>query len=338
MAELAHRIGIEVIAVCDPDSERMAAARAEFPDARSTEDWAELLDAGLDGVVLANDFDAHAELAIAFLDRGIHVLSETAACASEEEGRRLIAAAERSTATYSFAENYVFHPHTRLLRESVDSGELGAITLVEADYLHSLSPRDTAALIGDPAHWRGRIPPTAYCTHTVSPLLDLAGAWPVEVSAFPVGSGDDRPAAVVLAIRFSDGTLALTRHGFLAGETGSHWSWVSVRGARGLAESIRATGEKAWSVRVQTEGWAEAGGLTCEEIRVPGPYVVNDEPIARMAEGTVVVLEGFRATVERGAPPLIPVRPAVAASLVGVVAAESLATGSAPVLVPDVSS
>lgn len=85
MAELAHRIGIEVIAVCDPDSERMAAARAEFPDARSTEDWAELLDAGLDGVVLANDFDAHAELAIAFLDRGIHVLSETAACASEEE-------------------------------------------------------------------------------------------------------------------------------------------------------------------------------------------------------------------------------------------------------------
>lgn len=338
MAELAHRIGIEVIALCDRDSERMGAARAEFPEARATADWSELLDAGLDGVVLANDFDAHAALAIAFLDHGIHVLSETAACASAEEGLRLIAAAERSTATYSFAENYVFHPHTRILRESVDSGELGAITLVEADYLHSLSPDDTAALIGDPAHWRGRIPPTAYCTHTVSPLLDLTGAWPVEVSVFPVGPGDNRPAAVVLAIRLSDGTLALTRHGFLAGETGSHWSWVSVRGSHGLAESDRATGEDAWSVRVRLEGWARADGQAHEQIRIPGPYLVNNEPIDRMAEGTVVVLEGFRATVEHGAPPLIPVRPAVAASLVGVAGAESLLTGSGPVHVPDVSA
>ncbi|WP_281179772.1 Gfo/Idh/MocA family protein [Nocardia grenadensis] len=336
MAELAYRIGVEVIAICDRDSERLAAAQAGFPAARATEHWTELLDAGLDGVVLANDFDAHTALAVAFLDRGIHVLSETAACVSEEEGRRLIAAAERSTATYSFAENYVFHPHTRLLRESVDSGELGAIALVEADYLHSLSPQDTAALIGDPAHWRGRIAPTAYCTHTVSPLLNLTGEWPVEVSAFPVGRGGDRPAAVVLAIRLSDDTLALVRHGFLAGETGSHWSWVSVRGAHGLAESVRATDGDAWSVRVRKEGWAQADGQACEQIRVPGPYLVDDEPVDRMAEGTVAVLEGFRATVERGTPPLIPVRPAVAASLVGVAGAESLARGSAPVPVPDV--
>lgn len=337
MAESARRIGAEVIALCDRDAERLTAAHAEFPGARLTEDWTDLLDAGLDGVVLANDFDAHTALAIAFLDRGIHVLSETAACVSEEEGRRLIAATERSTATYSFAENYVFHPHTRLLRESVDSGELGSIVLAEADYLHSLSPQDTAALIGDPAHWRGRIPPTAYCTHTVSPLLELTGAWPVEVSAYPVGSGGGRPAAVVLAIRLSDGALALTRHGFLAGETGSHWSWISVRGAHGLAESVRATGDDAWSVRVRTEGWAQDDGQTHEEIRVPGHCLVNDEPVDRMAEGTVAVLEGFRATVKHGALPLIPVRPAVAASLVGVAGAESLATGSAPVRVPDVS-
>ncbi|MEU1955321.1 Gfo/Idh/MocA family protein [Nocardia rhamnosiphila] len=337
MAEWAHRLGIEVSAVCDRDSERLAAAHARFPTARATGHWADFLDAGLDGVVLANDFDAHAALSIAFLDRGIHVLSETAACVSEEEGRRLIAAAERSTATYSFAENYVFHPHTRLLRESVDSGELGGITLVEADYLHSLSPADTAALIGDPAHWRGRIPPTAYCTHTVSPLLELTGARPLEVSAFPVGPGDGRPAAVVLAIRFSDGVLALARHGFLAGEAGSHWSWISVRGGHGLAESLRAPGEDAWSVRVREEGWARADGQTREEVRVPGPYLVNDEPIDRMAEGTVAILEGFRATVEHGTPPLIPVRHAVAASLVGVAGAQSLAKGSGPVLVADVS-
>ncbi|MBF6413572.1 Gfo/Idh/MocA family protein [Nocardia cyriacigeorgica] len=338
MGEWAERIGLEVVAICDRDAERLAQARATFSGARACANWADLLDAGLDGVILANDFDAHAELAMAFLGRGVHVLSETAACASEQEGRELIAAAERSAATYSFAENYVFHPHTRLVRESVASGELGAMVAVEADYLHSLSPEDTAGLIGDPAHWRGRIAPTAYCTHTVSPVLSLTGAWPVDVSAFPVGPRGDRAAAVVLVIRLSDGTLAIARHGFLAGEPDSHWSWISVRGVHGLTESLRASGESAWSVRVRTEGWARPDGRAHEEIRRPRPHLMNDEPVDRMAEGTVVVLEGFRATIEHGAVPLIPVRAAVAASLVGVTGAQSLGENGRPVPVPDVSA
>lgn len=338
MAEWAERIGLEVAAICDRDTERLAAARARFPGALASRDWADLVDAGLDSVILANDFDAHAELAVAFLDRGAHVLSETAACVSEQEGRELIAAAERSTATYSFAENYVFHPHARLVRESIESGEIGAVVAVEADYLHSLSPQDIDGLIGDPAHWRGRIAATAYCTHTVSPLLSLTRAWPVEVSAFPVGPDGARPAAVVLVIRLSDGTLALARHGFLAGEPDSHWSWISVRGAHGLAESLRAGGDGAWPVRVRTEGWTRPDGRPHEDIRQPRPHLVNGHPVDRMAEGTVVLLEGFRATMEHGAAPLIPVRSAVAASLVGVAGAHSLAEGGRPVRVPDVSA
>ncbi|HEY8372243.1 MAG TPA: hypothetical protein VIL00_05820 [Pseudonocardiaceae bacterium] len=48
------------------------------------------------------------------------------------------------------------------------------------------------------------------------------------------------------------------------------------------------------------------------------------------------MLQAFRATVERGEPPPIPVRPAVATSLVGVAGAESLRNGSRPVPVPTV--
>ncbi|WP_218021033.1 Gfo/Idh/MocA family protein [Nocardia crassostreae] len=241
MARLAHRIGIDVAMICDRDPELLAAARAEFPAARATGEWTALLEAGLDGVVLANDFDQHAPLAIAFLERGVHVLSETAACVSEAEGRALIAAAESSTATYSFAENYVFHPHVRVIAAAVAAGELGDVEYLEAEYLHSSSPAETAAMIGDPEHWRGRIAATAYCTHSVSPVLALTGAWPVEVTALPIGPDTARPVAALMTIRLSSGALAVTRHGFLAGETASHWSWVSVRGAHGTAESIRAT-------------------------------------------------------------------------------------------------
>ena len=335
LAKWCRRVGLDVVATCDRDPNRRADAQAEAPGASFTERWEDLLDLGLDGVVLANDFDAHAPLAIAFLDRGVHVLSESAACTSEEEGRRLIEAADRSTATYSFAENYVAHPHVRAIRKLVDAGEIGPVESVEADYLHAMSPDMVATLIKDPTHWRGRIAPTAYCTHTVSPILALTAARPVTVSAFTVTETHSR-AAVVMLIRLSTGTLAIARHGFLQGEPDSHWSWLSVRGTRGLAESVRAPGERAWSVRVRHEAWATATGQVLDEERVPPPHLLNGQAVERAAEGTALVLEAFRATIESGAPPLVAVRPAVAASLVGVMGAVSLSNGSGPVPVPDV--
>ncbi|OKI85047.1 oxidoreductase [Streptomyces sp. CB02414] len=337
LADWCRKVGMEIVAACDRDPERRAVARARFPGAVLVERWEELLEHRLDGVVLANDFDEHAPLAIAFLDRGVHVLSESAACADAAEGERLIAAADGSSATYSFAENYVGHPHVHLIRQAIEAGELGRIGLIEADYLHGMSPAEVTGLIGDPAHWRGRIAPTAYCTHTLSPVLALTDAWPVEVSAFPVDEADPR-AAVVMAVRLSTGALALTRHGFLQGEADSHWSWISVRGSQALAESVRTAGERSWSVRVRTEGWAAAEGHAREEVRTPPPIALAGQPVARGAEGTVRVLCAFRATMEHGEPPLVPVRPAVAASLVGVAGAESLAFGSRPVPVPVVTA
>ncbi|MFG3256320.1 Gfo/Idh/MocA family protein [Streptomyces sp. NPDC048172] len=335
LARWCERVGFEVAAVCDPDAELLAEAAKEFPAARTASGWAELLEAGADAVVLANDFDGHAAPAVAFLERGIHVLSECAACVTEEEGRALVAAAQASTATYSFAENYVEHPHVRTIAEALKAGEVGEAQLVECDYLHALPPADVRALAGDPAHWRGRISPTAYCTHTLSPVLDVTGAWPVEVAAHPVGA-DERPMAVVLVTRLSTGALAVTRQTFLQGEPDSHWSWLSVRGSEGLAESLRAPGRDAWSVRVRREGWA-SGGETREEIRAPEAVHVGGGPVDPMEEGTALVVEAFRRTVEEGEPPRVPVRAAVAASLVGVAGARSLAAGSAPVRMPDVA-
>jgi predicted dehydrogenase len=334
LATWCRRLGIEVVATCDRDPVRRAEVAVHLPMAAVFEDWRDLLECDLDGVVLANDFDEHASLAVAFLDRGIHVLSESAACVDERQANALLAAERRSAATYSFAENYVFHPHVQLLRNAVQANEIGRVTLVEADYLHAMSPVDVSGLIGDPKHWRGRIEPTAYCTHTLSPILALTGELPTEVTAFPVDTTDSR-AAVVMVVRLSGGGLAVTRHGFLQGEPDSHWSWVSVRGTEGLAESVRAPGARAWSVRVRKEGWTAGDGVTSDEERAPAAVTLPDGTLVEpKAEGTVRILEGFRACVERGAPPLVPVGQAVAASLVGVAGARSLHNGSCPVPMP----
>ncbi|WP_369207156.1 Gfo/Idh/MocA family protein [Streptomyces sp. PU-14G] len=335
LARWCARAGFEVAAVCDPDRALLAAATARFPAARTAHDWRELLDADVDAVVLANDFDAHAEPARAFLARGVHVLSECAACVTEEEGRALVSAAEESTASYSFAENYVEHPHVRTLARLVAAGEIGDVELIECDYVHGLAPQEVAALAGDPAHWRGRIAPTAYCTHTLSPVLDLTRAWPVEVTAHPVGRLE-RPMAVVLATRLSTGALALTRQTFLQGEPDSHWSWLSVRGTRGLAESLRAPGADAWSVRLRNEPWAHGGTLR-DEVRPPEETTLYGRPVDPMDVGTALVVDAFWRTVTQGAPPRVGVRAAVAASLVGVAGARSLAAGAVPVPVAGVA-
>ena len=335
LATWCERLGIRVEAVCDRNPAPLSKAGEVLPNARRVSDWRDLLDAGLDGVILANDFDEHAPLAVTFLDHGVHVLSETVACADEEQGRLLVEAADRSSATYSLAENYVLLPHVRLIREALP--EIGRVTLIEADYLHGMSPEGVDGLIGDPGHWRGTIAPTAYCTHSLSPILALTGARPVEVTALTVDTAAPRQASV-MAVRLSTGALAITRNGFLQGEPDSHWSWVSVRGERGLVESVRAQGDRAWSVRVRTEGWTHADGRAREEVRVP-PHLdgtlTGGEPVGRGAEGTVLLLRAFRDTVELGAPPATGVREAVVASLVGVAGAHSLARGSVPVPVPD---
>ncbi|MFJ4770652.1 hypothetical protein ACIP88_16275 [Streptomyces uncialis] len=66
LADRCRRVGMDVVAVCDRDEARRAAARDALPDALSTARWEDLLDPdlGLDAVVLANDFDAHAPLAV----------------------------------------------------------------------------------------------------------------------------------------------------------------------------------------------------------------------------------------------------------------------------------
>ncbi|MDJ1131340.1 Gfo/Idh/MocA family protein [Streptomyces iconiensis] len=335
LARWCRRVGFEVAAVCDPDPGLLAEAAGEFPSARAARGWEELAEADVEAVVLAHDFDAHAEPALRFLERGVHVLSECAACVTEDEGRALIEAADRSPASYSFAENYVEHPHVRLIGGLVAEGAVGDVELIECDYVHGLAPAGIAALAGDPAHWRGRVSPTAYCTHTLTPVLDVTGARPVEVTAHPVGTAA-RPMAVVLVTRLSTGALAVTRQTFLQGEPDSHWSWLSVRGSQGLAESLRAPGEDSWSVRLRNEPWAHGGSLR-DEVRTPPPVRVGGNAVSRMEEGTARVVEAFWRTVTEGAAPRVPVRTAVAASLVGVAGARSLTEGSVPVPVPDVA-
>ena len=95
---LATMPEVEVVAVCDPDPERLALAAAAqgvpgFADHRRL-----LEEARPDVVHICTPHNLHTSLAIDCLEHGVHVIVEKPLAHTVAEGERLIAAADHSTA------------------------------------------------------------------------------------------------------------------------------------------------------------------------------------------------------------------------------------------------
>jgi predicted dehydrogenase len=181
LARLARHAGMQLVAVCERNAQRLQETVTGLGVA-GYRDVEAFLDQPMDAVILVNDFDQHAPVAIQALDRGMSVLSETAACRTIGEGVALIEAAERSDGIYMFAENYPYMPFTREMRRRYQAGQVGEVRYAEAEYLDE--PADLARMVNDRAHWRARTPATYYCTHSLAPVAAITGTRPLQVSGF----------------------------------------------------------------------------------------------------------------------------------------------------------
>jgi predicted dehydrogenase len=339
LARLARDAGMWVVAVCERDDElreRAATALgvAPYPDVEP------FLNHPMDAVILVNDFDQHAPVAIQALDRGLSVLSETAACRTLAEGVALVEAAERSAAVYMFAENYPYMPFAREMRRRYAAGDIGEVRYAEAEYLDE--PADLMAMVEDRAHWRARTPATYYCTHSLAPVAAVTGTRPVEVSGFvaPTASGPEalerarrgRGWAALLVVRLDNGAVFKSLHGFLEG---GQPSWVRLHGDRGLMENLRhgdtRTLRVVWDAR-DGEDWRRA-----EEVFLPWPPEFPASDADPLGDGVAetLMLRDFASVVRREVVPDQDVYFGVELSVTGIQAMRSSLAGSIPVEVPD---
>ena len=121
-------------------SEEIVAAAAEKLGWRSYEtDWADLIARDdVDLVDICTPSDSHAEIAIAALEAGKHVLCEKPLSRTLEEGKQMVAAADRARergVRSMVGFNYRRVPALALARELVGDGRLGTIRHVRAQYL-----------------------------------------------------------------------------------------------------------------------------------------------------------------------------------------------------------
>ena len=142
--DLPYRPRMAAICGRDPDAVAAAAARLGWPATET--DWKRLVQRDdVDLVDVCTPGSSHAEISIAALEAGKHVLCEKPLANTVEEARAMAAAAERAAARGVRAMvgfNFRRVPAVALARELVAAGRLGAIRHVRAAYLgaHLLDP------------------------------------------------------------------------------------------------------------------------------------------------------------------------------------------------------
>jgi UDP-N-acetylglucosamine 3-dehydrogenase len=304
--------GVELVAVADPAAERRRLA-ARPPLAGSLRTYGEYRDMlareRLDLVSVAVPTRLHREVALAALERRVATLVEKPIAADVEEGRAILAAAEKAGCQLMVGHIERFNPAVQELKRRLEAGELGRIFLARAE----------------------RVGPFPQRTRDVGVVQDLA-THDIDVMRFLLASEVERVYAETEAglrtehedllsavLRFNSGVVGLLEVNWLTPTKVRRLAMVGEAGmfvvdylTQELLFYERDSAEAAWPSLAALTGGGE-GAMT----RIP---VEKKEPLR--AE-----LEGFVESVARGSLPPMPAGDALVAVEVAARLVESGRTG-----------
>jgi predicted dehydrogenase len=136
--------GARIEAVCDVDPDRLAAASARAPGARTFTDPAAMFEDGTyDFVEICTRPDSHRELVELAARHGAHVLCQKPAAILRPELRAMIECCHETGVRLMVHENWRFRPWYRAMRAEIDAGTIGHPLRLR------IAHRDTRALRPD---------------------------------------------------------------------------------------------------------------------------------------------------------------------------------------------
>jgi predicted dehydrogenase len=131
---------VEVAAIADLSPQLAAEAAQLAPGAKLLSTLDDLLDAGVDGVVIATPSALHAQQAIRALERGAAVFCQKPLGRTQAEVLAVLKAARTADRLLAVDLSYRFTKGMRLIRELVRSGELGRIYAAELAFHNAYGP------------------------------------------------------------------------------------------------------------------------------------------------------------------------------------------------------
>lgn len=204
--------GASLVAVADPSEQhREAAARELGVDRTIAEPLDAAADDGVDAIVIGAPTFTHADLAVAALEAGTHVLCEKPLAANLDDAGRIRAAVEASDALFVMAFMRRFDRGFRRVAERIEAGDIGRPLLVRSTGRGPGLPPEWA---WDTARSGGLV--AEVNSHDIDTIRWLSGQEPRRV--FAAGRAAKRPDiaenhpgfvdVVTATIELSDGALA----------------------------------------------------------------------------------------------------------------------------------
>ncbi|HET6232813.1 MAG TPA: Gfo/Idh/MocA family oxidoreductase [Longimicrobiaceae bacterium] len=139
--EAIARSGVaEVAMISDPSAEMVAEAAKAAPGAQVADSFDALLDAGLDGIVIATPSALHAEQSIRALESGAAVFCQKPLGRTAAEVRAVVDAARAADRLLSVDLSYRFTEGMTRIKERVENGELGRIFGVDLTFHNAYGP------------------------------------------------------------------------------------------------------------------------------------------------------------------------------------------------------
>ncbi|MFJ6027744.1 Gfo/Idh/MocA family protein [Pseudarthrobacter sp. NPDC092424] len=128
--------GVELVAIAGMEPELLAGLKDKHAVPNAFARWEDLLELeGLDAVSVAVPTFLHAPIAIAALEKGLHVLSEKPLARNGVEGQAMVDAARKAGRVLDVAFNHRRRGDIQKLKGIIDDGELGRPYYAKASWL-----------------------------------------------------------------------------------------------------------------------------------------------------------------------------------------------------------
>jgi predicted dehydrogenase len=123
---------VEIIGLCDTQSQALGAAAQLIPQAHQTDDYREVLTwEGVQAVIIATPDSSHAAIAQAVLEAGFDLYLEPPLARKLAEAEQLIRLAEAQGNVVQLGIHQVVHPGYAIAREIIAAGGLGKVSRIE---------------------------------------------------------------------------------------------------------------------------------------------------------------------------------------------------------------
>jgi predicted dehydrogenase len=140
MQRIADSGAADITVICDSSAEILAQAAKAAPSAITTNCFEELLEADIDGVVIATPSALHAEQAIRALERGLAVFCQKPLGRNADEVASVVRAAQSADRLLGIDLSYRFTKGMRKVREKITAGEIGNIYACDLVFHNAYGP------------------------------------------------------------------------------------------------------------------------------------------------------------------------------------------------------